>query len=282
MRRIALILVLLVGGRLLASPPEYSQTDDSSAISRLLLSDRIQEKRKISPWRMIVFSTSVLGCVSYAYSRMDDWWGHEKGEPHIKHDDWNGDNLAQTDEVSHLFISYKLAQTATHFARWTGVPDGTSRIIGASLSTIIMTWVEYPVDTYNPVQGFGYSDMLANIAGIGLAIARDRWMDKLDFFDFRFSIKEPKDVPNEIIAQTFAGNDSYIYWLVIMPTRKFPVHPAIGYSANHKSPDRIVEREVYLGFGTSAGELAGLFSPKLRRRLDLWNAYEISFYFRVD
>jgi len=257
------------------------QVGDSSSIAKLLYTRRMPEKKEIVLWRLGVFSAATLGCAGYAYSRMDDWWGHQKGEPHIKHNDWNGDNLAQTDEASHTFISYKLAQAATHFAQWTGLPDGTSMIIGGSLSTIIMTWVEYPVDTYNPVQGFGYSDEIADLAGIGLALAREKWHDQLDFFDLRFSIKEPKNLPSEVIAQTFAGNDAYIYWLVVQPNEKFPVHPAIGISANHYSQDRVVEQEIYFGFGTSAGELAGIFSPKLKRRLDMWNTYEISFYFRV-
>jgi hypothetical protein len=145
-----------------------------------------------------------------------------------------------------------------------------------------MTYVEYPVDAYNPVQGLGYSDLIADYLGIGLAFARDKWHDELKFFDLRISIKNPGDVPNQVIAQTFAGNDAYIYWLAIMPVADFPAHASLGISANHDSPDRIVEREIYLGFGTSGAELAGIFSKKWKRKLDFWNAYEISFSLRID
>jgi len=230
-----------------------------------------------------VFSATAIGLGGYAYSRMDDWWGHEYGPAHIKHNDWNGDDLVQTDEISHLVISYKITQAGIHFARWTGFSDPACRWIGGGIAGLIMTWVEYPVDAHNPYQGFGYTDMTANIVGIGFAILRDRWPQKLDWLDLRVSVKEPSNVGDEIIAQTNAENDAYIYWLTVSPARRFPVHAAVGYSANHNTlPDNKAEREVYIGFGTSLAELAGLIDRKWRNKLDLWNFYELSIAFRVE
>ena len=266
-------------------PPEQSGSPpDSIQATRIeiLRPDRSAKRGSIIPWRVGAYTGLTLGVSGYAYSKMDDWWGKDTGPFHIKHTDWNGDNLAQTDEVSHCLVSYKIVQTAMGLAKWSGFQDRTSRIIGGCFAGVIMTSVEYPIDAYNPYQGFGYTDMIANSIGIAFALSRDRWPKYLSKFDLRLSIKNTKTIPDEIIAQTTAQNDNYIYWLTVNPVENFPVHAAIGYSGNHNSPDHSVEREVYIGLGTSAAELAGLVDRRWKRKLDVLNIYEISIAFRVD
>jgi hypothetical protein len=285
--RALLIALIVIGGGLLAfplsNPADSVSATDSTRIDRIgILAQNPEPAPHIIWWRAAIFAATATGCISYGFSEMGDWWGHGYGSFKIKHDDWSGDNLAQTDEASHFFITYKLAQTGTEFSKWSGFSPGTSRIIGSSIAVGVMTLVEYPIDAHNPVQGLGYSDLIADYLGVYFAAVKDKWPEKLKYFDFRFSVKNPGDVPNGVIAQTFAGNDAYIYWLSVMPVEDFPAHASIGISANHDSPDRKVEREIYLGFGTSGAELAGIFSKKWRRRLDFWNAYEISFSLRVD
>jgi len=258
---------------------DSTQTQQIGALGYLL---EPQPQREIILWRAAVFGATAFSIAGYAYSRMDDWWGHEYGPAHIKHDDWNGDNLAQTDEVSHMVFSYKITQAGTGLAKWTGFSDGVSRIIGVGISGFIMTWVEYPVDAHNPLQGFGYTDMTANIIGISLATARDIWPQHLQGLDLRFSIKPNSEVNDEFIAQTCNENDAFIYWLTYNPSDNFPVHPAIGYSANHNNDKRVAEREVYLGFGTSLAEIAGLIDPRWRSKLDFWSLYELSVAFRIE
>jgi len=279
---IALITIAIIGGRLVASPQtDYQPADSSEKADYVgILRPEPATERQIELWRLGVFSATTLSLCGYAYSRMDDWWGHNYGPAHIKHNDWAGDGLVQTDETSHLVITYKITQAGIHFARWTGFSDPVSRCIGAGIAGAIMTWVEYPVDTHNPIQGFGYTDMAANIVGISFAVTRDIWPEYLDYVDFRISVKNADNVNNEIIAQSFAENDAFIYWITVSPVRRFPVHVAAGYSANHDSG--IAEREVYIGFGTSIAEIAGMVDPRWRRKLDLWNFYEISVTFRVD
>jgi len=283
-KALGIIFIILIGGSLYASPDEMNNPDsiDSKVSIEELFPESKTKSRELVPWRLGVFGATSLGIAGYAFSRMDDWWGESTGEPHIKHTDWKGDNLAQTDEISHFFLSYKITQTGTHFARWTGLSDKASRFIGAGMALTIMTWVEYPVDTYNPYQGFGYTDMIANAIGISLATTRDIWPEYMHYFDFRFSFKYNQEMPSELIAQTTAENDAYIYWLTVNPVDKFPIHAALGYSSNHLAEDREVEREVYIGFGTSLAEIAGMINPKYRKKLDLWNAYELSINFRID
>ncbi len=284
-----IIVLITIGGLAFAAPLSGDSLSADSSQNENILTERPELLRPIAPvekqivpWRVGAYCGLATGIFGFAYSRMDDWWGDAHVPFHIKHDDWSGDNLAQTDEVSHCLVSYKIAQVATDLAKWSGFRDGTSRIIGGCLAGGIITFVEYPVDAHNPYQGFGYTDMIANAIGIGLALSRDRWPEYLERVDLRISIKSTDGISNEIIAKNMAQNDNYTYWLVVNPVEDFPVHAALGYSANHDSPDHIVDREIYLGFGTSIAELAGLIDKDWKRKLDLFNVYELSFSFRVD
>ncbi len=280
---ILIITLFIVAGAAFAAPlPDEEVGDSIPTLERpLALQLYNPPEPQIVPWRLGVYSAMTLGLVGYCFSRMDDWWGRIYCPFHIKHNDWAGDNLAQTDEVSHAFVSYKIAQAATGLSNWSGFKPGTSRIIGGAFAGSIMLFVEYPVDAHNLYQGFGYSDMIANSLGITLALAKNRWPKYLDPIDFRFSIKDLSETPNELIAQTFAQNDNYIYWLTVNPIDDYPFHFGVGYSANHDNPEFAAEREVYLGFGTSIAELAGLYNPKWKKSLQTFNFYELSFALRV-
>lgn len=275
-----------------AMPPSYRSNGSADLVDPDSLSPNpnelpqflqpVEEEREVNYIRLSLFGATAIAGVGVSISRMESWWGHGYVPFHFKKDDWSGDNLAQTDELSHFMISYKVAQAGTGLARWSGLSDRTSRIIGGSIALGIMTWVEYPIDAHNPLQGFGVSDMMANCLGVTLALTRDKWFDELSFLDMKISIKDFGAVNNEVIAKTYAQNDAFIYWLTARPSREFPVHVSLGFSANHENEDKLVEREIYVGFGTSLNEIAGFIDPKLFRRLDTLSFYEISFYFRIN
>lgn len=276
-----LIALTMMGGALPPSSDSLDQDYSESAQLPDYLAPS-EEVRQINYLRLSLFGATAVTGLGVSISRMNEWWGHGYVPFHIKKDDWSDDNLAQTDEISHFMISYKIAQAGTGLSRWSGLSDGTSRWIGGGIALGIMLWVEYPIDAHNPLQGFGVSDMIANCLGVALALSRDKWFDELSFLDVKVSVKDFSQINNEVIAQTFAQNDAYIYWLTARPSREFPVHVSLGYSANHENEDRIAEREIYLGFGTSLNEIAGLIDPRLFRRLDTFSFYEISFYFRIN
>ncbi|MCK5834093.1 DUF2279 domain-containing protein [bacterium] len=286
--KLIVFFLLLIGAALFAAPlkdivpvADSVRAEPDSLLRPPQLILPVQPERHIIPWRLAVYSGIVVSAAGFCYSRMDDWWGNDYGPFHIKHDDWNGDNLIQTDEISHIFVSYRITQATTGLANWSGIKPPISRIIGGCLAGSIMLFVEYPVDAHNPVQGFGYSDMIANSCGITFALARNKWPDQLSRFDIRFSIKSTVGISDEIIAQTLAQNDNYIYWLTVNPLEDYPFHFGVGYSANHDNPDFIAEREIYLGFGTSLAELAGLIDTKWERDLQTLSFYELSFNFRI-
>ncbi|HHS50482.1 MAG TPA: DUF2279 domain-containing protein [candidate division Zixibacteria bacterium] len=282
MKWLSLIILLFVAGAALSAPDSLDTIAQSPVYLRpLALRHHSAPQPEIVPWRLAVFGTITAGAVGLCFSRMEDWWGAGKDVPfHFKQDDWGNDNLAQTDEISHALVSYKIAQAGMGLSRWSGLTPGTSRIVGGSISLSIMFGVEM-VDAYNPYQGFGVSDMIFNTIGVAFAVARDRWPEHLGMFDLRLSIKSTEDMSSEIIAKTMAENFNYIYWLTVSPVRDYPVHFGLGYSANYDNPERIAEREIYLGFGTSIAEIAGIFDPRWRQRLDIYSFYDFTFSFRV-
>lgn len=279
---IAIIILCLQGGRLLASPSADSISNDSLSQNEIpVWLQPEKEERELNYLKLSLFGATAATGIGIAISRMGDWWGHGYGPAHIKHNDWD-DGLAQTDEISHLMIAYKLYQAGSGLSRWSGFSDKASWWIGGAISFGVMLWVEYPVDTHNPIQGFGYTDMAANVIGIAFGVTRDIRYDKLSFLDIKVSVKDFNQINDEVIAQTNAQNDAYIYWLTAQPSRDFPVHVSLGYSANHENEERLPEREIYLGFGTSLNEIAAMIDPKLRRKLDALSFYEVNFNFRIN
>ena len=106
------------------------------------------------------------GLIAYDYTT--DIWGEPNGKLHFKKD-LRGDHMALSDEASHLFIGYKMAQAMQLGFRWSGLSPAVAARAGAAQAALYLTFVEFPMDAYNPKQGFGITDFVANLAGIGLA-----------------------------------------------------------------------------------------------------------------
>lgn len=246
---------------------------------------------RLTPMKMTIF-WATSGCVLfYAYGVFQEKWGKSEGKFHFKWEDWSNDGLLFTDEVSHMFASYKLFQLADDYARWTGFSPFASRTVAWIVSCAVMIFVEFPMDAYNPCQGVGFSDIGANLAGIAFASARDKynWLRK---FDLKCSVKNTKLVEPFFLATSLASNDNYIYWLTYNPDpSKYPFHIGIGYSASHwdvyNPRIKYGKKEVYIGFGISASDFAGMdkfyetnvLGINIGRFLDFCGFY--SFNFRI-
>ena len=207
----------------------------------------------------------------YALDKSLDIWGRDKGPFHFK-DDWDGDNLVQTDEASHLFIAYKMAQAASFLFKWDGFSDKWANILGSGVSFAWLFIVEYPLDSYNPYQGFGVSDFMFNIAGLTFAYLRATY-PSLKKFDLRISNKHNPLKLKRIIAWTLDEYDSWIYWLSYTPNpRKIPLSIAIGYSSWRKRRDE-PRREWHIALTISPYELYS-FLRGTENRMDFWGIYQ--------
>ncbi len=194
-----------------------------------------------------------------AYQKTTVLWGKSDGKFHFK-DELQGDHLAFSDEVSHLFIAYKLAQAARVGYRWGGLSRRAATRAGAIHAAVYMAFVEFPMDAYNPRQGFGVTDLAANFIGVGLAWYRAGQNDPR--WDFKVSIKPQFfDGEDRVLAQNTSEYDDYIYWLTwrLSDNRYNPIVLGFGYSTHHPPGTRVgdvpIDRQFYFHIGTSPAEI---------------------------
>jgi len=198
-----------------------------------------------------------LAAMPFLYDHMTGLWGSPDGKFHIK-DDWNGDMLGLSDEVSHLFVSYKLAQFLHSGYGKIGYSDKTAKILGFAEATFIVTAVEFPIDAYNPDQGFGISDLIFDYTGLGLAYLKIT-DSRFENFDLKVSVKSLSYDSRSVLGDNNEDYDNYIYWLTYT---KSPLVLGLGYGTDH--PEIYdVDRQFYLGLGTTLPDLIRPFSEKV-------------------
>jgi hypothetical protein len=239
----------------------YMQPGGSNSLSDLKLGGR-----RISYRRAGLLCTANAGVVIFGFRQAIVAWGKSKGGFHFK-DDWNGDRLAQIDELSHFMWGYKMTQFLFCSYQWAGFSSRVSRVISISQTALVLTIVEYPVDAYNPKQGFGISDLMFDYAGIGLACLKQRchWLEN---FDFKISPKKSVLVGNQpVFAQTYEQFDNFIYWFTYR-TRLFLPRKAlclgVGYGVTHRQDEP--RRHFLLGVGLSLPDFISLFGEDLGKR----------------
>jgi hypothetical protein len=214
-----------------------------------------------------------VGAVA-GYNHLTKLWGVPDGRFHIK--DEFGDHLAFNDEVSHVFVSYKLAQGFCSVYRGIGFSDGKARLLGLLEAVLVMTAVEFPVDAYNPSQGLGVTDLAANYAGVGLAWWRSA-DPKLRNFDLKASVKSVSSRSASVLGSEAVDYDNYVYWLTYR--HKVPVI-GLGYSTGRDSPAE-VEPQLFLGIGTTIPDLLAPICSKLAARLRPLELYFFNLKVRV-
>jgi hypothetical protein len=221
------------------------------------------ERRRVNFRRASALCTANAGAIFFGFRQAIASWGKSKGEFHFK-DDWNGDKLAQTDELSHFMWGYRMTQFLFNAYRWSGFSTGASHVISVSQTALVLTMVEYPIDAYNPKQGLGVSDLIFDYAGIGLACAKRR-LGCLEDFDFKISWKRDVFFSNQpMFAQTYEEFDNFIYWFSYRAKLFLPrkiVCLGLGYSASRRGG--VPERQFYAGIGLSLPDLVSLFGKKL-------------------
>ncbi|MBD3382600.1 MAG: hypothetical protein GF404_10445 [candidate division Zixibacteria bacterium] len=209
-----------------------------------------------------------------AYNQMISSWGRPEGRFHIK-DDWAGDNLGLNDEVSHLFVSYKLMQFLHFGYKSLGFSEKTARIAGIVETAFIVTAVEFPIDAYNPDQGMGLSDLLFDYTGIFLACLKIS-DSRFDDFDIKTSLRSMSYSGKNVIGSNSEDYDNYIYWLTYS---RSPVVFGLGYGTDHPSSD--VQREIYFGVGSTLHDLVAPVSKKAAKYLEFTEFYYLNLRFKL-
>jgi hypothetical protein len=187
------------------------------------------------------------------YRGLTGLWGSPTGKFHFKNE--VDDYLLFNDEVSHLFISYKLYQGCKSVYGGIGFSHRGSKILGVMESAFIMTAVEIPMDAFNPTQGFGATDLLADYAGIALGWWKSA-EPRLEDVDLKVSVKSASSNSKSGLAHDNEDYDNYIYWVTYR--YKFAL-AGVGYSTTRVDPVN-PSPQMFLGIGTTVPDLVGLFS----------------------
>ncbi|GAB4323493.1 MAG: hypothetical protein Kow0074_15770 [Candidatus Zixiibacteriota bacterium] len=206
---------------------------------------------------MLIWSTVHLIGLTAAYRQTQDTWGESRGKFHFKHD-WTGDGMALSDETSHLFAAYHLQRLLHAGYKWTGLSDPNARRLASLEAWLLMFSVEYPIDAYNPSQGFGASDVLFNT--VGVAAAHLRSMQSTPRWDIKISVKRSFfDGQSRIVAQDDKHYGDYVYWLTYKPWSDpdNPLVAGVGYSIDSYSGREPI-KQIHFGVGTTIDLLGGM------------------------
>ncbi|HUU45330.1 MAG TPA: DUF2279 domain-containing protein [Acidobacteriota bacterium] len=226
--------------------------------------------------RAALWGAFSIGALYMSYRQSQAVWGGSSGRFHFK-DDLINDRMALTDEVSHLFMAFQFTEYLSGAHRWIGMEPDRARRIGAWEAWALTFLVEFPIDAFNPGQGFGVSDMLFNTAGVLAAHHRaDR--EPPHRWDIKASVKRQFfEGESRLIAHTNKQYDDYIYWLTIRPSmnRFMPLLLGVGYSTSHDDRPNII-KEVHFGIGTSLEEIGGMFGERTARYLRPLNFFFVN------
>ena len=269
---IATLIILIVLGSLsygqdtLLISQQMQIMNSPSIITPDKIPQTIENKRSYTI--PIAISAGVnLSAAVPVYNQMVNSWGRPNGKFHVKHD-WSGDYLALNDEISHMFVSYKLMQFFNSGYQFVGFSPKTAKILGIVETAFIVTAVEYPIDAYNPDQGLGISDLIFDYTGIFMGYMKVSY-PSLKNWDIKTSLKSLSYSNKNVIGSNSEDYDNYIYWLTY---RKSPAVFGFGYSTDHPQPLN-VDKQFYLGIGTTVPDMIRLISPRIADKLDWMEVY---------
>ena len=76
------------------------------------------------------------------------------------------------DKFGHVFMSYQFGRLIANILNWAGVRDKDQLVYGSTLGLQFLTAVEV-MDGFSEEQGFSWTDMAVNEAGLGLYVAKE-------------------------------------------------------------------------------------------------------------
>ncbi len=216
--------------------------------------------------RNMLIGNLVVGTGAYFY--FENTWGAPDGKFHLKNE--LHDNVAFTDEISHFYAGYKLTDGFRWFFRMLKMPEEKQLRYGALQAAIILTLVEFPMDAFNPDQGFGISDFVLDYGGIGYALLDAKYPNK---FDMKFSVKQPPwKFDNKFLASKNEEFANFIWWTTYTPKT---VSVGLGYGIEYDQHGE-AQSHVFLGAGTTLYDLLYLIKPSVAKELKALDCYFIN------
>lgn len=237
----------------------------STLLGRTLLADSTAVGKSHVNRNMLI-GNLVVGTGAYFY--FENTWGAPDGKFHFKNE--FHDNVAFTDEISHFYAGYKLTDGFRWFFRMLKMPEDKQLKYGALQAAIILTLVEFPMDSFNPDQGFGATDFVFDYGGIGYALLQDKYPNQ---FDMKFSLKRPPwKFDNKFLASKNEEFANFIWWATYTPKT---VSVGLGYGIEYDAHGK-AQSEVFLGAGTTLYDLIYLIKPSVAKELKALDCYFIN------
>jgi len=228
-------------------------------------------------WQRLALVGSASSVVAVlAFQRFNQYFG-EMSHPFRISNDWSNDHSLRFDELLHFQGNYRIAQGLTGFFRWTGVPPGKAKLLGATSTLAVMSFLEY-MDGRRPNSEASYSDVLANMMGVGFYLAKAR-VPVLRNFDLSFSYLTPGDILREDKIHNY---DRMTHWLTysLRSQLNVPLHIGLGYGI-HNAFRTDVRPKLYLGLGTTPAGLLERYFPSALKSFSWLGIYHIGWQIEI-
>jgi hypothetical protein len=211
------------------------------------------------------------GAVGIAAYGLNNWWQDGfTGRFQTRHEGWFGQNTNDggADKLGHMYANYVGARVLARALEWAGNGrDAAVRL--AAISTFTAFTAVEVADAFTEKWKFSYEDVVMNAAGVGLAVAMERYPDLDRLVDFRL-LYRPSDEPRGNHFDPFGDYSGQTYLLVMKASgvERFRHHPilryfelAVGYGTRGYGlpPDVPSDpaRNVYFGISLNLSELLG-------------------------
>ncbi|MDZ7290044.1 MAG: DUF2279 domain-containing protein [candidate division KSB1 bacterium] len=266
---------------LLSIPPELRANPRLSQHLPVMMSPMYSSpSRKIGlRWeRLALIEAGSLGLAVFGFQKFDQYFGGPNRSFRIRND-WTKDHTLHFDELLHFQGSYRITQGLIGLYRWSGLSPTWSECLGAGTAASLMTLLEYN-DGRRPKakQGASYSDFMANLLGVGFALAKLH-VNALQDFDLRLNYTSFGDIFQK---RTLLKYDRMTSWLTYDMERRWhiPLNVGVGYGVrNAHKPN--VRSEVYLGLGFTPVDILERYYPAAAKPLAWLGIYHIGWQVQI-
>ncbi len=115
---------------------------------------------------------SAVTYTGFSVGLYNTWYKKFPRESFHTFDDWG--EWGHMDKIGHVYTAYFQGVLCYKGAKWTGLSDSKSILVGAICATMFQTTIEV-MDGFSSNWGFSVTDFSANILGIGIYAAQQKY-----------------------------------------------------------------------------------------------------------
>ena len=119
----------------------------------------------------LALTSSSLIYTGFSIGLYNTWYKQYPQTKFHLFNDWNEWN--NMDKAGHLYTSYFQGVLCYKGAKWTGLAEDKSILVGAICGSLFQTTIEM-MDGFSEKWGFSLTDMAANVAGVGAFVAQQK------------------------------------------------------------------------------------------------------------